>query len=256
MVRYLSRVEFRMASSVSSGTPAVVLLSGGLDSAVALAAARREGFACHAISFDYGQRHRVELEAAGRIAAGAGVSHKVVAVDLRAIGGSALTDDIAVPKDRPESALSSGVPVTYVPARNLIFLSIAAGYAQTLDAWDLVIGINSVDYSGYPDCRWPFVEAFARAASLATGAWDDGGASKARGFKVYAPLVNLTKVQIIQMGQELAVDFGATHSCYDPDDAGRACGHCDSCLIRRRGFAEAGVADPTRYQARVRAAGS
>ncbi|MBX3375994.1 MAG: 7-cyano-7-deazaguanine synthase QueC [Phycisphaeraceae bacterium] len=242
-----------MAGALPHHAPAVVLLSGGLDSAVALAAAKRDGFACHAISFDYGQRHRVELEAAARIAARAGVPHKVVGVDLRAIGGSALTDDIDVPKDRSEAELSGSVPVTYVPARNLIFLSIAAGYAQTLSAWNIFIGVNSVDYSGYPDCRWPFVEAFARAANFATGVWDDRDRATLQrpGFTIHAPLINLTKVQIIRLGRELGVDFMLTHSCYDPGESGIACGHCDSCLIRRRGFAEAGVPDPTRYHARV-----
>lgn len=180
----------------------------------------------------------------------AGVSIKTVAVDLRSIGGSALTDDIDVPKDRPESDLSRGVPVTYVPARNLVFLSIAAGYAQTLGAWDLFIGINSVDYSGYPDCRKPFIDAFARAANFAVGIWDDRDENSLHqpGFVVHAPLVSLTKVQIIKLGHTLGVDFSLTHSCYDPDGAGLACGHCDSCLIRSRGFADAGIADPTRYQ--------
>lgn len=239
-----------MSKFNAQGAPAVVLLSGGLDSATTLAAAQRDGFSCHAISFDYGQRHRIELDAAAAIARNAGVSHKTVAVDLRTIGGSALTADIDVPKDRPEGDLSREMPITYVPARNLIFLSIAAGYAQTLQAWDIYLGVNSVDYSGYPDCRWPFIESFAHAANFAVGAWDDRDKNhlKRRGFTIHAPLIHHTKVQIIQLGKKLGVDFALTHSCYDPDDAGLACGRCDSCLIRKRGFEEAGVPDPTRYQ--------
>jgi 7-cyano-7-deazaguanine synthase len=239
-----------MSRPQTAGAPAVVLLSGGIDSATALAAAQRDGFACHAISFAYGQRHQIELVAAAAIAKQAGIPHKTIAVDLRAIGGSALTDDIDVPKDRPESDLASGVPSTYVPARNLIFLSIAAGYAQTLNAWDLFIGVNSIDYSGYPDCRLPFVEAFARAANFAVGIWDDRDKASLKhpGFTIHAPLINLTKVQIIQLGHKLGVNYSQTHSCYDPDPAGLACGRCDSCLIRRRGFEAANVPDPTRYQ--------
>ncbi len=239
-----------MARPHANGAPAVVLLSGGLDSATALAVAQRDGYTCHALSFDYGQRHRIELDAAARIATAARISHKQIGVDLRAIGGSALTADIEVPKDRTDPQIGGGVPITYVPARNLVFLSIAAGYAQSLKAWDLFIGVNSVDYSGYPDCRRPFVEAFTRAANYAVGAWDDRDPPtlKRTGFTVHAPLINLTKVQIIQLGSKLGVDFAHTHSCYDPDKSGLACGHCDSCLIRRRGFEDAGVADPTRYQ--------
>lgn len=234
----------------AQGTPAIVLLSGGLDSATTLAAAQRDGFTCHALSFNYGQRHLIELDAAAAIARNAGVTHKTVAVDLRTIGGSALTADIDVPKDRSEADLSGEMPSTYVPARNLIFLSIAAGYAQTLNAWDIFIGVNSVDYSGYPDCRWPFVEAFARAANFAVGAWDDRDKSTLQhpGFTIHAPLINLTKIQIIQLGRKLGVDFAHTHSCYDPDETGLACGRCDSCLIRKRGFEEAEIPDPTRYQ--------
>jgi len=235
---------------VPPGTPAVVLLSGGLDSATTLAVAMRDGYACHAICFDYGQRHRVELAAAAAIARAAGATFKQIAVDLRSIGGSALTDDIAVPKDRSESDLTRGIPITYVPARNLVFLSIAAGYAQTLGAWDIFLGVNSVDYSGYPDCRRPFIEAFERAANLAVGAMDLAQTDPAdqRGFTAHAPLIELSKVEIIRLGTKLGVDFASTHSCYDPDESGLACGRCDSCMIRRNGFDAAGVADPTRYQ--------
>lgn len=225
---------------------AVVLVSGGLDSAVALACARRDGHECHALSFDYGQRHRVELEAAARVAkAGGAFGHRTVKVDLRAIGGSALTDEIDVPKERSDGEMSSGVPVTYVPARNLIFLSLAVGLAETLAAWDLYVGVNAVDYSGYPDCRRPFIDAFIRAANLGTK--QGAEAADTTGFRVHAPLVELSKAQIIRLGHDLGVDFSLTHSCYDPDAQGRACGSCDSCQIRRRGFEEAGIADPTRY---------
>lgn len=246
-----------MAQPVIANAPAVVLLSGGLDSAVALAAMKRDGYACHALSFDYGQRHRHELTASERVARHLGaVEHRTVAVDLRAIGGSALTADIPVPKDRPAIAgRESGageIPVTYVPARNLIFLSIAVGYAETIGAWHLAYGANSMDYSGYPDCRWPFINAFSEAANLGTKAWDDHtrrSRQSPAGFTVHAPLINLTKAQIIKLGAKLGVDFSLTHSCYDPDEAGGACGRCDSCLIRRRGFEEAGIPDPTRYAA-------
>ena len=220
----------------------VVLVSGGLDSAVVLGAARRDGFACHALSFDYGQRHRHELSAAERVSAHLGaLEHRTVAVDLRAIGGSALTASIDVPKDRVDSA-GHGIPVTYVPARNLIFLSIATAYAETVGALDLYIGVNAVDYSGYPDCRRPFIDAFERAAELGTRAGSEGSR-----FRVRTPLVDLSKAAIIRLGRELGVDFALTHSCYDPDASGSACGHCDSCLLRARGFEEAGVPDPTRY---------
>lgn len=218
-----------------------MLLSGGLDSAVALAAMKRDGFACHALSFDYGQRHRTELAAADRVARSLGAaSHRVVSVDLRAIGGSALTDDIPVPKDTLGS--SSEIPITYVPGRNLIFLSIAIGYAETLGAWDVAYGANALDYSGYPDCRPAFVEAFVQAANAGTQAGDEGGR-----FKVHTPLIELTKARIIRLGAELGVDLSLTHSCYDPDESGAACARCDSCVLRARGFAQAGVPDPTRY---------
>lgn len=235
---------------------AVVLLSGGLDSAVALACARADGAFCHAVSFDYGQRHRHELDAAARVAASLGVPPErrvTVAVGLRAVGGSALTADIAVPKDRDERALGAGVPVTYVPARNLIFLSVAAGYAETVGADALYLGVNAVDYSGYPDCREPFIRAFEAAANLGTKAAAEDG----RRLSVRTPLVHLTKAQIIRRGVDLGVDFALTHSCYDPvvraprtargPGEVLACGHCDSCLIRARGFRDAGVPDPTPY---------
>ena len=213
---------------------AVCLVSGGMDSAVALAEARASGFACHALSFDYGQRHRVELEAAARVATVLGAAeHRVVRVDLSAIGGSALTDAIEVPKDRE---IASGIPVTYVPARNTVFLAVALGWAEVLGARDLFIGVNAVDYSGYPDCRPAFLEAFERLASVATAAGVE--------FAIHAPLVELSKGEIVRRGLELGVDFGLTFSCYDPRADGRPCGRCDACRLRARGFAEAGVADP------------
>lgn len=232
----------------------MVLLSGGLDSAVALAAARAEGFDCHALSFDYGQRHRHELDAAGRVAAQLGaVEHRTVSLDLRTIGGSALTADIAVPKgnapgplppagDRRGGAGDPHIPVTYVPARNLVFLSIAAGYAETLGASDLFIGVNAIDYSGYPDCRPEFIRSFEQTVNLGTKAGVEGAR-----FNVRTPLIRLSKAEIVRLGRELGVDFALTHSCYDPTPEGLACGGCDSCRIRRRGFEEAGVQDPTRY---------
>lgn len=233
-----------------SESKAVVLLSGGLDSAVTLAAAVAElGSAnCRAISFDYGQRHRVELAAAARVAEALGISaaHRLVLkVDLRAIGGSALTADIDVPKDAGPRA-EHDVPITYVPARNLIFLSCAAGYAETAGADRLYIGANAVDYSGYPDCREPFLRAFEAAANAGTKA----GAEDGRTLRVVAPLVHLSKVEIIRLGNRLGVDFALTTSCYDPrevDGVALACGHCDSCLIRAKAFRDAGVPDPTRY---------
>jgi len=220
---------------------AVVLLSGGLDSATTLAVAKRDGFECCALSFDYGQRHRHELDAARRVAEAAGVrQHVVLPLDLRTFGGSALTDDIAVPKDRSEAAMTSGIPITYVPARNTVFLSLALGWAEVLGAFDLFIGVNAVDYSGYPDCRPEFIEQFEHLANVATQAGVEG-----RGrFQIHAPLINLTKAEIIQLGTSLGVDYGLTHSGYDPDENGRPCGRCDSCLIRRDGFAKAGIVDP------------
>jgi 7-cyano-7-deazaguanine synthase len=222
---------------------AVVLLSGGLDSTTCLAMARAEGFTPSCLCVAYGQRHAVELERAKDVARAQGVTDvRVVAVDLRAIGGSALTDEVAVPKDRPASQMAHGVPVTYVPARNTIFLGLALGLAEVIGAADLFIGVNAVDYSGYPDCRPEFIRAFESTANLATRAGVEGTR-----FHVHAPLAGMTKAQIIREGTRLGVDYGITHSCYDPAPDGRACGRCDSCLLRRRGFAEAGVADPTRY---------
>ncbi|MBT3201446.1 MAG: 7-cyano-7-deazaguanine synthase QueC [Phycisphaerales bacterium] len=223
---------------------AVVLLSGGLDSATVLAIARDMGFDCHAISFDYGQRHDVELAASDAVAEAFGVvEHRTVKIDLSAAGGfghSALTDDIDVPMDRPSD---EAIPETYVPARNTIFLSIALGFAEVLDARDIFIGVNAVDYSGYPDCRPEFIEAFEKLANLATAAGVEGS----RPFVIHAPLVNMTKAQIITRGVELGVDYGITHSCYSPAPDGAACGHCDSCRLRAAGFETAGLPDPTRY---------
>lgn len=225
---------------------AIVLVSGGLDSAVALAVARADGYRCVALTFDYGQRHRVELACARRVAAALGAAeHVEVAIDLRAVGGSALTDDrLSVPKHRPPEALArAGVPPTYVPARNLVFLSVAAGLAETRDAPDLFIGVNAIDYSGYPDCREPFLRAFEKAAMLGTRSGTEAG----RPLRVHAPLIALTKAQIIRLGAELGVDFSLTTSCYDPGVDG-ACGACDACTLRRRGFDAAGVPDPTKYR--------
>ncbi len=219
---------------------AVVLLSGGLDSATTLAVARDQGFLCYALSLDYGQRHHTELAAARRVAESLGVAqHKVIGLDLTAIGGSALTDSrIAVPEQPGE-----GIPVTYVPARNTIFLALALAWAEVLGAWDLFIGVNAVDYSGYPDCRPEYIEAFQRLCQLATRAGVQGGA-----FRVHAPLIELSKADIIRLGVRLGVDYGLTVSCYAADEAGRACGRCDSCRLRARGFADAAVQDPTRYR--------
>ncbi len=223
---------------------AVVLLSGGLDSATALAVARDEGFECHALSVAYGQRHGAELEAARRVARQLGAAgHKVVEVRLDAIGGSALTDPSIPVPETP----TSGIPVTYVPARNTLLLSLALGWAEVLGAWDIFVGVNAVDYSGYPDCRPAFVEAFERLANVATKAAVEG-----RGrFRVHAPLIRLTKAGIIRLGHRLGVDYGLTVSCYQADAAGRACGRCDACRLRREGFAAAGVPDPTPYLQRA-----
>ena len=224
--------------------PAVSLLSGGLDSATALAIARRDGFACHALSFDYGQRHRIELEAAARVARSLGaVEHKIAVIDLRLFGGSALTADIDVPKDRPVSAMTHGVPITYVPARNTIFLSFALAWAEVLGSSDIFIGVNAVDYSGYPDCRPEYIQAFERMANLATKAGVEGS----QRLTIHTPLITLSKPEIIRAGLSLGVDYSLTHSCYDPSADGRSCGHCDSCLIRLAGFAAAGAADPLPY---------
>ncbi|MBI2380037.1 MAG: 7-cyano-7-deazaguanine synthase QueC [Gammaproteobacteria bacterium] len=223
-----------------SNNRAVVLLSGGLDSATVLAMAKDRGFECHALSFDYGQRHLAEIEASDRIAEAFGVSHKTLKLDLRSIGGSALTDEhIAVPETPTE-----GIPVTYVPARNTVFLSLALGYAEVLDADHIFIGVNAVDYSGYPDCRPAFIDAFERMANLATKAGVEG-----HRLTIETPIISLSKAQIIAEGLKLGVDYSLTVSCYQADAQGRACGRCDSCRLRREGFMAAGVADPTRYQA-------
>lgn len=222
--------------------PAVVLLSGGLDSATCLAIAKRDGFSPTCIAVDYGQRHRCELESAKNIAAAFDAELRIVSVDLRAFGGSALTQDIEVPKHRNEAAMTSEIPVTYVPARNLVFLSLAVAQAEVLGAQDLYIGVNQLDYSGYPDCRREFIESFGAAANLATKAGVEGTA-----LRVQTPLIVLTKAEIIKLGKELGVDYGLTVSCYDPSGDGLACGACDSCQLRRRGFEQAGVPDPTRY---------
>jgi 7-cyano-7-deazaguanine synthase len=224
---------------------AVVLLSGGLDSTTTLAVAKRDGFECYALSVDYGQRHKVELARAAEIAKSLGAhEHRTVRLDLRAIGGSALTADVAVPKDRSADAISHGIPVTYVPARNTILLGLALGYAETVGSFDLFIGANVLDYSGYPDCRPEFLLAFESLANLATKAGVEGTGR----FRIHAPLVRLAKAEIIRLGVSLGVDYGRTISCYDPDTAGRACGRCDSCQLRRKGFADSGVPDPTEYQ--------
>jgi 7-cyano-7-deazaguanine synthase len=219
---------------------AVVLLSGGLDSATTLSLARTDGFECYALSFIYGQRHAIEIEAAARLAKVLGaIEHRVATIDLGAFGGSALTDhSIAVPE-----AASSGIPITYVPARNTIFLSYALGWAEVLDANDIFVGVNAVDYSGYPDCRPEFVAAFEQLANLATKAGVEG-----RRLRIHAPLIHLSKADIITKGIAAGIDYAITVSCYQPDAGGRACGRCDSCRLRRDGFVEAGVADPTRYQ--------
>ena len=237
------------SSSASSPPTAVVLLSGGLDSATCLAIAQQEGFAVHALSFRYGQRHAGEIDAARALAAAAGVARHVVAdVDLRVFGGSALTADIPVPKDRPDDALTAAeIPVTYVPARNTIFLSYALAMAETAGAGDLFVGVNALDYSGYPDCRPEYIAAFEQMANLATRAGVEALARGERALRIRAPLLHRTKAEIIQLGTTLGVDYAATTSCYDPDPTGAACGHCDACVLRRRGFLEAGVPDPTRY---------
>jgi 7-cyano-7-deazaguanine synthase len=228
---------------MSAEPRAVVLLSGGLDSATVLAMARDAGYACYAMCFRYGQRHAVEIDACRRVADAIGVAGlQVVDIDLRAFGGSALTAEINVPQDRDPDA--DDIPVTYVPARNTIFLSYALAWAEVLGAEAIYIGVNALDYSGYPDCRPEYIDAYQQLADLATKAGVEG-----RGVRILAPLLDMTKAEIITAGTALGVDYGLTHSCYDPDEAGHACGRCDSCRLRARGFAEAGVTDPTRYQA-------
>jgi 7-cyano-7-deazaguanine synthase len=220
---------------------AVVLLSGGLDSATTAAVAKRDGFRVHALSVDYGQRHAVELDSARRAAADLALAqHVVVRVDLRAVGGSALTGDIAVPKNQDPAA--AGIPVTYVPARNTVLLSLALGFAEVVGAFDIFIGVNALDYSGYPDCRPEFIRAFEKLANVATKAGTTAGP-----FTIHAPLIDLSKAEIIRLGTGLGVDYARTTSCYDPDPEGRACGECDSCQLRLRGFEEAGLKDPAPY---------
>jgi 7-cyano-7-deazaguanine synthase len=224
---------------------AVCLLSGGLDSATTLAFARDAGFEVYALSFDYSQRHNVELDAAARVAAqGQAADHRTIRIDLRAFGGSALTAALEVPKHDRREQIGEGIPVTYVPARNTVFLSIALAWAEVLGAFDIFIGVNAVDYSGYPDCRPEYIEAFERMANLATKAAVEGHGS----FRVHTPLIRLSKAEIIRLGSSLGVDFSLTHSCYDPS-GGKSCGRCDSCLLRRAGFAEAGLSDPLEYLA-------
>ena len=222
---------------------AVVLLSGGLDSATTAAMAQKQGFELYALTIMYGQRHSVETEAAGRVAKSLGVTqHIFQAIDLRAFGGSALTDSIEVPKSRDVTDIGTGIPATYVPARNTIFLALALGYAESIGSTNIFIGVNAVDYSGYPDCRPAFVAAFEGLANLATKAGAEG-----ERFRIHTPLIDMSKADIVRQGQQLGVDFALTHSCYDPAPDGLACGYCDSCLLRKQGFEQAGVADPAQY---------
>jgi 7-cyano-7-deazaguanine synthase len=243
-----------LVAQAKSSQPAVILLSGGLDSTTVLAIAQSEGFAVHALTFRYGQRHSVEVDAAKRIARDAGVlSHHLVEIDLTVFGGSALTGDIPVPKDRDLGSASPSakeIPVTYVPARNTIFLSYALAMAEVVEAADIFIGVNALDYSGYPDCRPEYIEAFERMANLATRAGVEGRTHLA----IRTPLISLSKAAIIRLGTSLGVDYAATTSCYDPGDHGEACGRCDACQLRLKGFSEAGLADPIVY-ARTRASG-
>ena len=223
---------------------AVILLSGGLDSATTLAIAQNDGFTPYGLTFSYGQRHQFEIGASQKIAEACNLTdHIITEIDLRAFGGSALTDDIDVPKDRSESTMSGSIPVTYVPARNTIFLSFALAWAEVLQSNDIFLGVNSMDYSGYPDCRPEYIQSFQSMANLATKAGVDGTQS----ITIHTPLISMTKEEIIRKGLELGVDYSLTHSCYDPDKAGNACGRCDSCRIRLKGFQEAGTADPINY---------
>lgn len=231
------------ANMIKKAQHAVVLLSGGIDSATTLAYAINKGYDTHALTIDYGQRHRVELQAARRVVSSLEVKdHKILTIDLRSIGGSALTADIKVPGNPTEAGGEHAIPPTYVPARNTVFLSLALGWAEVLDAFHIFIGVTAVDYSGYPDCRPEFIEAFEKLANLATKSGVEG-----KHFKIQAPLLQLSKSQILKMGSRLGVDYSLTHSCYDPTGEGLACGRCDSCRIRKRGFIEAGLPDPTRY---------
>jgi 7-cyano-7-deazaguanine synthase len=221
--------------------PAILLLSGGLDSATAGAIARADGFDLYALSVDYGQRHRFELEAAAKVAKHLGVKrHEIVKIDLARFGHSALTDNIAVPKGRSADEMEHGIPITYVPARNTVLLSLALAYAEVTDAADIFLGVNAIDYSGYPDCRPEFIAAFEQLANLATKAGVEGALQ----FKIHTPLIRMTKAEIVRRGTELGVDYGLTHSCYDPDAGGSPCGQCDACILRTKGFAEAGLVDP------------
>ena len=224
---------------------AVILVSGGLDSATALAIARQMAFDCYGLSFRYGQRHQIEIAAAKRVAESLGtVQHRIIDIDLAQFGGSALTDSaISVPKDSDQIGTQSEIPITYVPARNLVFLSFALAWAEVLGAFDIFIGVNALDYSGYPDCRAEFIEAFQKTANLATAAATQGKGK----YKIHTPIIEMTKAQIIQKGTELGVDYSLTHSCYDPDETGRACGRCDSCRLRLKGFADADLKDPIEY---------
>jgi 7-cyano-7-deazaguanine synthase len=227
---------------------AVVLLSGGLDSTTVLAIAKSDGFAPYALSFRYGQRHETELAAAARVASAIGAAEHVIAdVNLNVFGGSALTAQIDVPKQRTDTEMLQGIPITYVPARNTVFLSIALAWAEVLEADDIFVGVNALDYSGYPDCRPEYISAFEQMANLATKAAVEGR----QRIQIHAPLIEFSKAQIIERGLALGIDYGITHSCYDPDSDGRACGSCDSCLLRLKGFREAGVPDPTTYQERL-----
>lgn len=227
--------------------PAVVLLSGGLDSTTTLAIAKSERFTPYALTFRYGQRHEAEIDAARRIAAQLGAAQHVIAeIDLRVFGGSALTSDIAVPKGRSTSEMTAGIPITYVPARNTVFLSFALAWAEVLNAQDVFIGVNAIDYSGYPDCRREYIQAYQTMANLATKAGVEGRQK----LTIHAPLISLTKAQIIRRGLELGVDYSITRTCYDPDNSGAACGECDACQLRLRGFAEVGATDPAPYQSR------
>src|SRR5437016_9735039 len=223
--------------------PAVVLLSGGIDSTTTLAIALAEGYEAYALSFNYGQRHQIETDAAHCVAKSLGIKeHRIAKIDLRVFGGSALTDDIAVPKQRSQTEIAHGIPITYVPARNTIFLAYALAWAEVIPANDIFLGVNAIDYSGYPDCRPEFIEGFENLASVGTKAGVEG-----RRFQIHTPLIKFSKADIIRKGVELGVDFSVTHSCYDPTPEGFACGECDSCLLRLKGFREAGLKDPTRY---------
>ena len=229
---------------MTSQKKAVVLSSGGVDSTTVMAIAKQEGFSIYSLSFNYGQRHSFELESAKRVSAFFNVkSHMIIDIDLRKIGGSSLTADIDVPKERPEQEIAEGIPITYVPARNTIFLSYAIALAEVLECGDIFIGINAVDYSGYPDCRPEYIEAFEKMANLATKA----GVENRTKLKIHTPLLKMTKAEIIECGHILGIDFSMTHSCYDPSPEGYACGSCDSCILRRKGFLEAGIPDPTKY---------